>query len=272
MNDRANKIPNSVLLSDLRSPLLVIAALLLNAAVALAIPGVAALFNQQRTEYVLAILALDYVDPAICHTWLNIWRLIQILLLVLPLPAAVGLWMCVSDACCRDEERAVPPLSVRYFSGMVRVTRVVLWVISLLLAAVFLFRFVRYIVINAPTLGGILFILLMLLLEGIFGAVVAVFLVIVLRCMNGVVNMMDTIRYNMTLGTCESYGLGAAPSALLILLGVAAIVLCVIANGYILPMLSCIAFALGQFLMACWIRGYRRRNGNRAIETLRSQK
>ena len=272
MNGRTNKIPNSVLISDLRSPLLVISALFLTAAVAFSLPGIIALWDREHSEYVLAILALDYVDSAICHTWLNVWRLIQILILVLPLPTAVGLWLCVVDARCKDEDRPMPPLSVRYFSRMVTVVRVVLWVVSLILAAVFLFRFIRYIVVNAPTLGGILFILLMLLLEGIFGAVTAVFLVIVIRCMNGVVEMMDTIRYNMTLGTCESYGLGAAPSALLILLGVAAIALCVIARGYIFPMLSCICFAAGQFLLACWIHGYRRRNGNRAIETIRSKK
>jgi hypothetical protein len=238
----------------------------------LGIPGLNNIFDQALSQRILALLAVDYIDQATCYSWLNIWRLVNILLVILPLLAAIGLWLCVIDGFYRKEDRPMPPPGIRYFSGIVRIFRVVPWVLALFLAAIFLFRFVRYIVVNAPMTGGILFILSMALPECVLGAVVAVCLVIVIRCMDSAVNTADTIRYNMTLGTCESYGFSAAPSALLICLGLLLLALGFISRDYIFTMLSCICFALGLFLVAGWIHSYRGKNGKRAIEMRHSAK
>ena len=165
----------------------------------------------------------------------------------------------------------MPPCSIRYFSCTVRVARAVLWSAAILLAGVFLFRLIRYIVLNAPTLGGILFILLTLLLEGLFGLATAVALVLAIRCMNGAVHTVDTIRYNMLMGDCDSYGFNAATSAFLIALGLVSLVLCIIAKGYLLAMSSYVCFSAGLFLLAVWLGRYRRRNGQRAIEIRRKE-
>lgn len=271
MNERKKRISNTELVADFRSPLLTVAAVFLTAAMICAAPGFIQVFNQTLSTRILALLALDFVDPAICRSWLNVWRIIQIVTFILPIPMVIGLWVSVADMYSTEKEKSMPLRCIRYFVRAVRVARVVLWAVTVLLAAAFVFRLVRYVVLNAPTLGGILFILVTLLLEGIFGIAVAVVLVLVIRCMNSAVHTADTIHYNMLMGTCDSYGFNAAPSAFMIGLGVVALVLCFVARGYLFAMLSYICFAAGMFLMSAWLHGYRRKNGNRAIEMLRKE-
>ena len=194
MDKPKNRIPNSELMNDFRSPLLVIAALFLSAAVIFTVPGIIALFDRELADHILALLALKFVDPAICKSWLNIWRLVQVLTLILPFPMMIGLWLCVADMRNKDISQPMPPRSIRYFVRAVRIARVVFWTAAVLLAAVFVIRLVRYIVLNAPTLGGILFILVTLLLEGLFAIAVAVVMVIVIRCMNAAVHTAETIH------------------------------------------------------------------------------
>ncbi len=256
---------------DLRSPLLVLAAVFCLGSAVFAVPGVWQLFDMDTTNEFLLYLSLDYIDGRAQQSWLFVKRMVNILALIVPLLTAVGLLISISASVCRREGR-FPAWGVKYFSGLTRVVRVILCVVSVLLALLFAFRVAFYSIVNGVQIGGVLFIFAMLLPELVFAAVVAIILYLTIRAMKSAELTADNVRLNALSGKCESYGLKAGTVWLVAMMGVAAVVLLVIQRMEQAAVVCFALAALGDFLLAGWLLWYRRKNGQRALLKFRTNR
>jgi hypothetical protein len=161
---------------------------------------------------------------------------------------------------------------VKYFSGLTKVVRVILCVVSVLLAVLFVIRLIVYLVVNGAQIGGVLFIFAMLLPELVFAAVVAIILYLAIRAVKSAELTADNVRLNALSGKCESYGLKSGTVWLTVMMGVAAIVLLVINRGNQAAAVCFALAALGDFLLAVWLIWYRKKNGQRALSKFRTEK
>ena len=270
-NADRHDLSREILNRDIRSPLFVLSAVFSVAAVFLAIPGIILLFDQEAAELYQVFLGLDYIDESAQQSWLFVRNLINMLALLVPLLMAVGLWISIAATYCQQDS-AMPMWGFNYFSFAARAARVVVCITGILLAALFVFRAVRYIVINAAQIGGLLFIFAMLLPECVFAAVVAIIIVLTFRCLGSAIHTVDNIQLNFLTGKSESYGLTIGAVWLLAMMGVAAVVLCAISEGGVAARL-CFGFAAAaDFLLAAWLQWYRKKNGKRALARFRLEK
>ena len=271
MSHPEDRISRKRINRDLRSPFLILAAICCLGAASFAVPGVGQLFNLEATDTFLLYLSLDYIDGSAQLSWLFVKRLVNVLALIVPLLTAVGLLITIIATFCR-REGCFPAWGVKYFSGLTRVVRVILYIVSILLALLFVARAVFYMVVNGAQIGGFLFIFAMLLPELIFAAVVTIILYLTVRAVKSAELTADNIRLNALSGKCESYGLKSGTVWLVTMMGMAAIVLLVINREEQAAVVCYALAALGDFLLAVWLLWYRRKNGQRALSKFRSNK
>lgn len=271
MNCPENRISRERINRDLRSPLLILAAMLFLGAAVFAVPGVGQLLDPEATGQFLLYLSLDYIDEGAQLSWLIVKCLVNGLALLVPMLTAVGLVVTIVASFCR-KENSFPSWGVNYFSGLTKVVRVILNVVSVLLALLFVIRAMFYIVVNGSKIGGFLFIFAMLLPELVFAAVVTIILYLTIRAVKSAELTADNIRLNALSGKCESYGLKSGTVWLVAMMGVAAIALLVINRE---EQAAAVCFALtvlGDFLLAAWLVWYRKKNGQRALLKFRTGK
>ena len=271
MNHPEKQISRERINHDLRSPFLILAAISCLGAAVFAIPGIRQLFNLETTNEFLLHLSLDYIDSSAQLSWLFVRWLMNVLALIVPLLTAVGLLITISASFCR-REGGFPAWGVKYFSGLTRVVRVILYVVSVFLALLFVGRAVFYIVVNGAQIGGFLFIFAMLLPELVFAAVAAIILYLTLRAVKSAELTADNIRLNALSGKCESYGLKSGTVWLTAMMGVAAVVFLLINRGEHAAVMCYALAALGDFLISAWLVWYRKQNGKRALSKFRTEK
>ncbi len=255
---------------DIRSPFLILSAVFCLAAVVCAVPGITLLFDQEASELYQIFLGLDYIDSSAQQSWLFVRGLVKVLALIVPLLIGIGLWLLIVATFVRRAGK-LPMWGLTYFAGGAKVFRIVVYVVGVFLAGLFIFRALRYIIVNGAEIGGVLFIFAMLLPECVFLAVVAIIFVLTMRCLKSVISTLDTIRLNVLTGENESYGLTPGAVWFIAMVGVAAIVLCIISE----EMIAMIGFglsALADLLLAAWLQQYRRKIGRRALEKFRQNR
>ena len=256
---------------DLRSPFLILAAIFFLAAVGFAVPGILTLLDPDITYEFLLGLSLDYIDSSAQLSWLFVRCLVSSLAFMVPLLIAVGLVITISGTFC-GKGSSFPACGVKYFSGLSRVVRVILYVVSVLLALLFVIRVVRYLVVNGAQIGGVVFIFAMLLPERIFAAVVAIILYLTIRAVKSAELTADNVRLNVLSGKSESYGLKSGTVWLVVIMGIAAIALMMIHREEQAAVVCFALSALGDFLLAAWLIWYRKKNGQRALAKFRTGK
>lgn len=271
MEHSAERISRERINRDFRSPLLILAVICSLGAVVFAVPGVLRVFDTDVTNRFLLGLHLDYIDSGAQRSWLFAKRLVSVLALVVPLLTSVGLLLTVCASFCR-KSGSFPAWGLKYFSGLTRAVRIVLHVVSVLLALWFVIRAVVYLVVNGSQIGGVLFIYAMLLPELVFAAVVAIILYLTIRAVKSAELTADNVRLNALSGKCESYGLKSGTVWLAAMMGIAAIVLLVI-NRKEQAAVACFGMAaLGDLLLAVWLIWYRGEIGQRALSKFRTKK
>lgn len=259
----------SMINRDFRAPCLVFAAVLCVAAVIFALPGIVALFDRDAAELYRVLLSLDYIDDSAQNSWMFVRGLIRVLALVVPFLTGVGLWLLLIATFVRPSGK-FPVWGLEYFSRGARIARAIIYAAGILLGVLFLIRATVYIMINGAQIGGILFIFAMLLPECILLAVVVIIFVLVLRGVRSAIGTADTILLNVLTERNESYGLTVGAVWLIALMGIAATVLCVSSEDiYAALCFGCAGLA--DFLLAIWLICYRRKNGRRALDRLRSE-
>lgn len=270
-SDGSYVLPRETVNRDVRSPLLILSALLFLGAVVFAVPVMLQSFDRAVLDQFLVDLRVGYmVDEGAQRSWLIVFVLTRVLALAAPLAVVIGLLLLLAASFARPAA-PMPRWGLSYFSAVTRGFRVILWVVSGLLATIFLFRSIRYIALNVNQPGGVIFISAMLLPELVLGAVVAIVMFLTIKGTKGAIHTVDNLQYNLITGKCESYGLAVGAVILLALTGVAAIVLCVISTGLV----ERLAFGLAggaDLLLATWLQCYRRKNGRRALEAFRLEK
>lgn len=265
------RVSREMIEKDVRSPFLILSAVFCAAAAVCSIPGIILLFDGEAAELYQLFLSLDYIDESAQGSWLFVRNLTNVLALAVPLLMGIGLWLTVISTFAGAGER-LPMWGIKYFSVTARLTRIIVCVTGVLLAIAFLLRAVRYVLLNAFQIGGVLFIFAMLLPECVFLAVVAVIIVVTLQCLKSAVHTVDTIQLNFLTGRNESYGLTAGAVWLLAMLGVGAVVLCVVNRDGMAAVL-CFSFAAAaDFFLAVWLQCYRKKTGRRALAAYRREK
>lgn len=255
---------------DFRSPFLFLGAFCCFAAVVCAMPGIGILFDKEAAELYQIFLSLDYIDTSAQQSWLFVRGLVNVLALVVPLLIGIGLCLLIA-ATFAQRTKKLPMWGLGYFSVSAKIFQIIVCVVGIFLAVLFVFRALRYLIVNGAQIGGVLFIFAMLLPECVFLAVVTIIFVLTLRGMKSVINTLDTLRLNALTGRNESYGLTSGAVWLIAMVGVAAVVLGVISEE--LSGKLCFGFAaLADFLLAVWLVCYRKKNGKRALEQFRQEK
>lgn len=255
---------------DFRSPLLILSAILCIAAVVCSIPGIALLFDRETTTLYQAFMSLDYIDDSAQQSWLFVRGLVNVLAMLVPLIIGIGLIAMICSTFARPAEK-LPLWGINFFSAGAKIFRIVAYAVGVILAIMFVFRALRYIIINGAQTGGILFIFAMLLPECVFLAVVAIIFALMFRCLKSVSLTVDTLQLNILTGKHESYGLTPGAVWLIVMIGAAACVLCV--TGEEMAAKLCFGCsALADFSLAIWLLGYRKKNGKRALEQFRQEK
>ncbi len=264
------RVSRSEMERDLRSPLLLCAGIFLTAAAALALPGIFLLFDGERTRLFLTLLELDFIDSTAALSWLFVRVLTNCLALLVPAAMAVGLWLTVAAAGRR--RGSMPLWGVKYFMTFAKVVLVILYSVSGLLALLFLFRAIRYILASVMQVGGFLFIFAMLLPELVLACVVTVILILTVAGVRCMIRTMDNIHLNMLTGRPDSYGLNTGAVMLQIGVAVAAVALCVVDRKASAAPWCFVCSAVGHGLIAAWLTWYRRKTGRRALEQFRAER
>jgi len=255
---------------DRRSPILIVALILFLASICFSLPGVVKMFDEEASIRFMLLLGVDYIDAGAALSWLIVRNLISSLGLIVPLLMSVGIILTLlSSGTKRDP---VPMWGLEYFHMMAKISRVVLWVVMGLLALLFVFRAVRYMIINGSQIGGILFIFAMLLPECVFACVVAIALALFTWGIYGMVHTLDNIRLNCLTGRPECYGLKGSAAFLMVLTAIAAAVLCGVnwSEWWTAVCFGCSAAA--HVFMAIWLHWYRRKTAARALEQYRADR
>ena len=263
-------ISRGIVNRDFRSPFLFLSAVLCIAASICSIPGIGILFDKEAAELYQIFLSLDYIDTSAQQSWLFVRGLINVLALAVPLLIGIGLCLLIAATFAHPAKK-LPMWGLGYFSVSAKLFRIVVYVVGILLAVLFVFRALRYMIVNGAQIGGVLFIFAMLLPECVFLAVVAIIFVLTLRCMKSVINTLDTLRLNALTGGHESYGLTSGAVWLIAMIGVSAVVLGIISEDRSGRL--CFGFAaLADFLLAVWLVCYRKKNGKRALAQFRKDR
>lgn len=254
---------------DFRAPLLILSVILCFGSATFSVPGIIELFNREKTELMQALMGLDYIDQSAQQSWLFVRGLVNVLGLIVPLLIGFGL-MFLFLSTFAEKSKKPPTWGLRYFSAVTKILHKSAYVIAGMLMILFLFRVIRYIIVNGAYNGGVLFIFAMLLPECVFLAVTAIIFVFLFRCLNSVTLTLDTIQLNILTGSNESYGLTSGAVWLIAMMGVASCALHIIGENTSAKI--CFACsALADFLLASWLICYKKRNGKRALERFRRE-
>lgn len=248
---------------DVRSPLLICAAVLLTAAALLAIPGLISPFTKAGREAFFLKLIIAEVDEGTYGEWFFLHCFTYVLAFVGPLLSAVGLWITTLAA------KKSPAAGARYFVGLARFYHGFSWAATVALGALFLIRVILYFLKEAFQVGGFLFIAAMLLPELVFAAVVAIVAVTAVRWTKSAIHTAENIRYNLLSGQCRSYSMNGSTAAAFILTGVFAFAIALLHWGWIVPMLAFGLTFAGNLLAGIWIRRYQQRTDRRIFAAQR---
>lgn len=240
------------ILRDLRSPLLICAAVLFTAAALAAAPGLKQVFTAEGRDAFYLQLLIGDIDPAAWAEWFVLYGFVYTVGFLGPLLLCIGLWITLFTAARR------PAAGPGFFRVLAWVYHVFSWAAALSLGGLFLLRVTLYVLKEAPRTGGFLFISAMLLPELVFAALAAIVVITAVRWTKKALHTAENLRYNVLSEQCRSYSMHGAAAAAFFLTGVFALAIALLHWGQHLPMAAFGLTFAGDLLAGIWLQRYRR--------------
>jgi len=194
----------------MRSALTPWAAALCGLAALFGIPGIFLFFSRDYTQYLLQDMAISGItNPASMQTWLFINRCVTVLACAGPAVMASGLFL---------SRRGNPVRGLNMLSGA---AHGLLWaqlISGITAAAIFIFRFIRYILICLGDPSGVISIYSMLISEALMVAQAGFLFVMIRRFLNACIDSATSIAYTLATSKLDTRSIpGLASTGFLVL-------------------------------------------------------
>lgn len=183
------------------------------------IPGVVLLLSPDYTAFLLQDLATGGItDPSSLHSW----RIIQ---------GAVSLLACIGPAILAGSLsftlRGKPVRGLGFLSGAAQITLYGVTISGGLAVPVFLFRFVRFLIVSSRTPDGLMLIYSMLISEALMVTQAAFLFVLIRKFLNCSIDSATSIAYTLATGKADTRSISGFPAVGLTVLSIVGIVLAI---------------------------------------------